>query len=70
MVLRSVIIVVNMQICMLTIVSMVCRLASLGEHLPLVLDQVALDVLQCRGFRQGVRFGGDGLFIVLEQALF
>ena len=54
---------------MLTIVSMVSRLASFRQHLPLVFYQVVLDVLQRRGFRQGVRFGGYGLFIVLKQAL-
>ena len=54
---------------MLTIVSMVSRLASFRQHLPLAFFQVALNVFQRRGFRQGVRFGGYGLFIVLKQAL-
>ena len=54
---------------MLAIVGMVCRLASLGKHLPLAFFQVVLNVLQRRGFRQGVRFGGYGLLIVLKQAL-
>ena len=48
---------------------MVGWLASFRQHLPLAFFPVVLDVLQRRGFRQGVRFGGYGLFIVLKQAL-
>lgn len=39
-------------------------LAPLRKHLALVLDQIALHVLQCRGFRQGVRFRRHRLFVV------
>lgn len=39
-------------------------LAPLRKHLALVLDQIALHVLQRRGFRQSVRFRRYRLFVV------